>query len=1095
MIYQCCNQNRKSLVLEKSTLNGIDFLEVLDHDAIALDSPRQQTLLVYCLRTVPAVAAENVLIEGGESITDIGVEWVGPASGPLPQANSLELPYFAGLPNAANVLVVRTNKAGDFSPYTLRLVNNAPAAAQDVFEITGVLDGFDSQLACVEFSFKVECGPDFDCEPAAPDCQPSAPAPPPINYLAKDYGSFRTIMLDRLNLLLPTWGGTSEADLGVALAELVAYAGDLLSYQQDAIATEAYIETARSRISLRRHALLVDYHVHDGCNARAWVAVQTAGNPTDQVFMDRTLTRFYTFAPGMPSSLAVGAGNEQAALTAGVQVFEPVCDAVLYPALNQISFHTWGDTDCCLPQGATEATLKGSYSQLVAGDVLIFQEMIGPQTGDPADADIRHRCAVRLTQVVTQDDEQNWLVDPLCLDSAGNPIKVTEIQWFAADALPFPVCISSSYLDDNNDTQFLTDVSVAFGNVVLADHGLTLSDVPIGTVPQPSIRLPVNPAASRCNLTPPAYLPVRFRPQVPNSPLTQAVPLDAVSLASLGNPVTTAPVPLDATGSVTLPNTSGFACLTLAATNPAGWPSSLGIVVSKGASTGSFNLSVVYNPPGGAAGLLQQIVLEHFTDLTLAQSDPSYAPKAIKAQSVLIQVPATYSPPATLPGSFPATPTMLQNVAPVNLQDLSSPPVAYLTLQANNPAGWPACFGVSAGASAANPADFDLQVQYAPQSGGVGVTLPVTVEEFASLTLATAATVINSASDLIQVEGFAQTSDSSLSASELVNVDATQAVPVITLTGTLNQETQTWQPVQDLLESGESDTVFVVEIDTDGTALLRFGDDTNGAAADSGTVFTGTVRIGNGTAGNVGADSLVYLAAADARFQSCRNPLPASGGTDPETNAEIRRRAPQAFMTQERAVTMADYETVAESNAQVDQAVASLCWTGSWYTVFIAVEPQGGGNLTPALARTLKRTIEGYRLAGQDLQLDSPQYVSLEIELVVCVDPSYFQSDVEQSLLQVLSDQILPNGQKGLFYPDSFTFGQTVYLSPVYAAARSVPGVVTVTATKFQPQGVNTSQYLAAGEIPLGSLQIARLENDPSYPDHGQLTLVMEGGK
>jgi hypothetical protein len=186
---------------------------------------------------------------------------------------------------------------------------------------------------------------------------------------------------------------------------------------------------------------------------------------------------------------------------------------------------------------------------------------------------------------------------------------------------------------------------------------------------------------------------------------------------------------------------------------------------------------------------------------------------------------------------------------------------------------------------------------------------------------------------------------------------------------------------------------------------------------------------------------------------------------------------------------------VAEQNPQVDRAVASLRWTGSWYTVFIAVEPHGGGRLTPTLQRTLKATEGRYRLAGQDLELDSPQYVSLQIELQVCVAPNYFRSYVEQSLLQVLGNKILPNGQKGLFYPDNFTFGQAVYLSPVYVAARSVAGVLAVTATKFQPQGVNTTQYLAAGGIKLGPLQVARLDNDPNFPDHGQLTLLMEGGK
>jgi len=1095
VIYSCCNDHRKAAVLGNLALNGIDYLEVLDSGAPP-GVPRQQTLFIHCLNPIasamafspspktPSSAVVNVLIQGGESITNIAIDWCIPAAAvdPTQPPDVLALmPVIDALTDQPNVLIVRTHETGDFSTYCLRLVNSAAQAAQDPFAVTAVMTGFDPQLAAVDFCFKVECGPDFDCAPEPPDCPPPAITPPLINYLAKDYGSFRTTILDRLNQLLPGWGGSgTEADFGVVMAELIAYVGDYLSYQQDAVATEAYLKTARRRVSLRRHALLVDYHVHDGCNARAWIQLEVSGNPGEPVFLDGTATRFYTFAPGMPASLKVGANNEEAALLSGVQVFEPMHDAVLYPEHNQLGFYTWGDDNCCLPIGATEASLLGAFPRLVAGDVLIFQEIKGPQTGFAADADLRHRWAVRLTQVAI-------VTDPLLKDGGGNPIQVTEIQWAPADALPFAVCISSTFLDSSNDPQTVTDVSVVYGNVVLADHGLSFTDRPLATVPAPSLFYPSSPTADRCSPAPPTPLPVRFRPTVPDSPLTQAVPLAIVPLAGVGNPVTPAVVRFGG-GPIDLGDSSGFACLSLIATNPAGWPQYFGVVVAPNGA--NFDLSVVYNPPGGAAGIHAQVILEKFTNLAL-----NTVATQINGASRLISVPASYTPPPGPLGGLPAAPTMLANAGSVILEDLSSPPIAYLVLQPNNPANWPSLFGIVAQPNAGDPTRFDLSVVYDPTSGGVGgVALPVTVESFTDLSLADAATLVNPDSELIVVESFADAPDANLSATALMNFDANAAVPSIALEGVLDGLAIAWTPAQDLLESGESDPVFVVEVEADGTARLRFGDDVNGLNPETGTIFTASYRIGNGTAGNVGAESLIYLA-GDARILACRNPIAATGGIDPETNDQIRRRAPQAFLTQERAVTMADYAAMTELNPQVDRAAANLRWTGSWYTVFDAVEPIGGGTVTPTLAKTFKCGLERYRLAGQDLEIDSPQYVSLEITLNVCVDPDYFISDVEQALLAVLSNRILPDGQKGLFYPDNFTFGQTVYLSPLYAVARSVAGVTAVQATTFQPQGVPTNQYLDAGEMKLAALQIARLDNDRNFPDHGQLTLLMEGGK
>jgi hypothetical protein len=1088
MIYSCCSENRRAAILGNPALNGIDYLELVDGDALPA-SPAQQTLLVYCLKPVPAdLTPANILIRGGESITGISAAWILPASAtaaPAKTATPVELAYFNGLMNSANILVVRTSVAGDFSSYTLRLVNDNSSASQDLFEITEALAGFDPQLAEVNFSFKIDCPPFFDCKPAPPDCSPNLPPPPPINYLAKDYGGFRTVLLDRLNQLLPSWNATSEADMGIVLAELMAYVGDQLSYQQDAVATEAYLLTARSRISLRRHAKLVDYQVHDGCNARTWMQL----NVNASVTLDQATTRFYTYASNMPSSLAVGADNEQAALDAGVIVFEPMQRADLFPEHNLVQFYTWGENNCCLPRGAMEATLLGSYPHLQVGDVLIFQEVMGPQTGFAADADIRHRYAVRLTSVATQNAQGQPLVDPLFEQGTGLPITsssqlptpITEIHWSSEDALSATLCLSSSFLNSEGGTTNLTGVSIVLGNVVLADQGLSFTGVALPTVPEPSLFVPGSLTANRCKPAPATPFPVRYRPLLPQSPVTQAV---ALPLA--GSPVTTNAVSLLPTGFVSLSDSNGFTCLMVQPDEPLSWPQYFGIVASPNTATPTnFDLSVVFNPPGGAAGVASPVVLEAFTNLTLTPAVANNVALQINGISQFMTVTPVGT---TTPTAFPAAPSMFPNTGTLTLEDTSD--AAFLTVQPTNPLSWPPQFAVLAQGNLASPSEFNLLLLYEPSDGGLGVSVPVVVEQFNALTLSTIASTFSAASTLLNVLSFEGEPNPSLSAYDLMNYDASQATPIITL----NDGTNTWTTAPDLLADGPADTNFVAEVEYNGNAYLRFGDDTNGMRPLPNTDFTASYRIGNGTAGNVGAGSLIFMA-ADPRIQACTNPLPATGGIDPETMAQIRRRAPQAFLTQERAVTMADYATVTEANPQVEDAYATLRWTGSWYTVFVTAEPLTGGNLSKPLTRALKQYVNRYRLAGQDIKLEGPEYISLEIKLVVCVDPDYFQADVEQALLQVLGCGTLPSGKPAAFAPGTFKLGQTVYLSPIYAAARTVAGVQTVTATIFQPQGIATKTFLQNGEIPLGPFQVARMDNDPSLPANGKLTLVMKGGK
>jgi hypothetical protein len=338
--------------------------------------------------------------------------------------------------------------------------------------------------------------------------------------------------------------------------------------------------------------------------------------------------------------------------------------------------------------------------------------------------------------------------------------------------------------------------------------------------------------------------------------------------------------------------------------------------------------------------------------------------------------------------------------------------------------------------------------------------------------------------------------DAETSASAMMRWPDDNPLPAIHLTAGRDR----WLPVRDLLASGREDRQFVVEVESDVTAFLRFGDDEHGARPLAGTTFDATYRIGNGTAGNVGPETIAHLISAQPAVGDAVarvwNPVPARGGRDAETTEEVRQRAPAAMRRQRRAVTEADYaDLVKEFRADVQRIAATFRWTGSWRTVFITADRLGGRAVDEPFERDLRARLEPFRMAGQDLEVDAPIPVPLQIGMHVCVKPDYDVSQVRAALLDRFSNRTLADGQKGVFHPDNFSFGETVRLSPLYAAAQAVDGVQSVTVTTFERRGVSTAQGLEAGRLDMGRLEIPRLDNDPNFKERGVFTLTLSGGR
>jgi len=845
--YFCCDERRRAAIQGHAQLNGIDFIEVLDDDSMPPDQ-RQRTLFVHFIND-PAtlvINQNNVLISGGERR-----EYIDPL------VTSAQIKVDARSGSVLPVLVVEVKNPGDYSLYTLQLIveDSAPHA----------LDNVDPVLRSVDFSFKANCSSGFDCL-VERLCPPALVQNPIIDYLSKDFASFRQLMLDRLSLLVPDWKEDNIADLGITLVELLAYVADYLSYRQDAIGTEAYLETARKRVSVRRHARLVDYKMHNGSNARCWVHVNV-----NQVTVLPKATQLLISTPGLGNVVVPDSKQYRDTIASGTQVFEAVDNFPLFPELNQLTFYTWGNRQCCLPKGAIKASLRGRLTNLQPGMVLIFVEQKSPKTGNASDASLAHRHAVRLTKVVLDDAKTGVpLADPIGgqfdTPPTNTAVEVTEIEWEPEDALPFSVCITAETFDQVKNN-YVDDVSVVLGNIVLADHGRTIKEHTAVTVPSPYLQRTLNNESSdtqknyltsHCDHEDLITVPARFRLTLEEAPLTHALPYDS--------------------------------------------------------------------------------------------SDP--------------------------PGS------------------------AYETMN------W-------------DPAD----------------TLPCI--------------------DLNDGE---------------------------------------WLPNYDLLSSGINKE-FVVEVETDGSCCLRFGDGQHGTRAEPGDTLIATYRIGNGIQGNVGAEAITHIVTADASITRVVNPLAARGGVAMETIKHVRENAPRAFRDLKRAVTATDYETLTNQRSDVQKSVASLRWTGSWHTMFISVDRSGGLRVDEDFENRLRSYLEQFRLAGHDLEIDNPKSVPINVGLTVYVNCDYERSRVRDALLRKFSEHDLTDGSRGLLHPDNFTFGQPVYISMFYAAAQQIQGVDRVEVTSFERQDAPGSDGIDQGFLTMGRYEIPRLRNNINYPAQGVIELDMRGGR
>lgn len=272
-----------------------------------------------------------------------------------------------------------------------------------------------------------------------------------------------------------------------------------------------------------------------------------------------------------------------------------------------------------------------------------------------------------------------------------------------------------------------------------------------------------------------------------------------------------------------------------------------------------------------------------------------------------------------------------------------------------------------------------------------------------------------------------------------------------------------WQEVDNLVSAGPADHVYMTRTDAAGKTTVQFGDGVHGARLPTGAAsVTAVYRVGLGTDGNAKPDQISQPQTRPQGVQGVTNPLPASGGADPDTVETARANAPLAVMALDRVVSVQDYQDFARDRAGIGKASSVLLSDGLSQFVHLTI---GGTTDQPietssALYANLVASLAVNGDPHLPVRVAPCQIALIVLAASVHIQPGYQWTDVSAAVRAALLSA---------YSYDSRSLGQAVVLSDIVATTQAVPGVdyaivtgLTVTALSDPDSTVKTLEALAA---------------------------------
>lgn len=302
-----------------------------------------------------------------------------------------------------------------------------------------------------------------------------------------------------------------------------------------------------------------------------------------------------------------------------------------------------------------------------------------------------------------------------------------------------------------------------------------------------------------------------------------------------------------------------------------------------------------------------------------------------------------------------------------------------------------------------------------------------------------------------------------------------------------------WYETGSLAALGLNDRKFITFQDDNEKTSIIFGDGKRGARLPTGQEnIKATYRSGIGKPGNVKADQISLLATRPLGVKAVINPIRASGGADKEGRDQARKNAPLALMALDRLVSVPDYADFTRTFAGIGKAAAARLTDGRKQLVQVTIA--GAEDIpievTSDLYRNLGDALHRHGDPHLPIALKVRERLALVISAKVGVHPDYLWESLEPKIRTAMLDA---------FGFEKLELGDNLLLADAIRVIQGVRGVTYVDVDVFDTisedallKGFTASADSVGSSFKLGhrisieSTQLAYLS--PDVPD----TLILQ---